>query len=168
MRELRHRLMLAEVEKRLSSAEILKSCGDCTDSGYLLQLLAFEILLKLLYEKFKNEDAPETHQYLQIFEALPAATRREIVKLAEDRICSSTLSNPKTTVLTDLGKNFIALRYPYSKYDRMTEDHYASVGENWLASGAVLSKATFRYHPEELYGLIYALRTLTCTSSKPT
>jgi hypothetical protein len=49
-------------------------------------------------------------------------------------------------------KNFIALRYPYEKYEGFTEEQYRARGEAWLAAGADPAAADFTYHPEELNG----------------
>lgn len=52
------------------------------------------------------------------------------------------------------------MRYPYEKYNSMSELEYAAVGDNWIASGANTSDADYRYHPEELLGLTFALQQL--------
>lgn len=48
MSQLRNKLMMREIEDRLASANMLRRGFDESDSAYLLSLLAFELLLKLL------------------------------------------------------------------------------------------------------------------------
>jgi hypothetical protein len=60
-------------------------------------------------------------------------------------------------LLETWGRNFTELRYPYEKYEGISADEYAARGESWIAGGAQAEKADFIYHPNELYGLTYAL-----------
>ena len=52
----------------------------------------------------------------------------------------------------------MALRYPYERYENLTEEQHLSLGDQWVAKGAPLEEATFRYHQRELRGFIEALR----------
>jgi hypothetical protein len=160
MGTVRHKLMLQESEKRLASAQFLRSSQDDSDSVYLLELLAFELLLKLVMERVTQSTAPFHHYYDKIFSSLSRNTQDEILRLAGERIGPSTLSNDHLGVLKDLSSNFVGLRYPYEKYSDMSEQEYAAAGANWIASGAHTSEADYRYHPEELLGLTFALQQL--------
>lgn len=160
MSAVRHRLMFRESERRLASAQILRGAADASDSAYLLELLAFELLLKLLFEKTTRSIAPGHHRYVEIFDSLSQAMQDEVVRLAGERVGPSQLSPNFCSVLKDLGSNFVKLRYPFESYSQMTETEYESVGAEWMANGAKEAEADFRYYPEELLGLTTALQTL--------
>ena len=51
MGTVRHELMLRESASRYASAELLQAAGDSSDSAYLLELLGFELLLKVVVER---------------------------------------------------------------------------------------------------------------------
>jgi hypothetical protein len=161
MSTVRHKLMRRESERRLAAATLLKDAGDDTDSAYLLDLLAFELLLKLLVEMTTQSPAPTHHSYEKIFATLPDHIQTEVLRLAGERIGPSALKADHLGVLEDLGKNFVKLRYPYEKYSHMSEAEYAEVGAKWIAAGADDAAAHFRYRPEELLGLTAGLRKLT-------
>ena len=160
MGTVRHKLMLRESESRLSSARLLRFTSDSSDSAYLLELLAFELLLKLVMERATQSAAPTHHHYDTIFGNLPQETQAEVLRLAGERIGPSALSSDHLGVLKDLRSNFVLLRYPYEKYSNMSEVEYAAVGDSWIANGARTSDADYRYHPEELLGLTFALQQL--------
>ena len=155
MDTLRRDLMLRESGSRLQSAELLRISGDGSDSAYLLRLLGFELLLKVIFEESRGVSAPRHHRYAEIFTALPADVQTKLVRLAGERIGPSALASDPIQVLTELGANFIGLRYPYDKYAGMSAVEYAKAGSDWVAAGAELQSAVFRYHPEELVGLTY-------------
>lgn len=160
MSAVRHRLMYQESEKRLASAQMLRAAADASDSAYLLELLAFELLLKLLFEKTVGSIAPGHHRYEEIFDSLSQPTKDEVLRLSGERVGPSELSSNLGNVLKDLGSNFVKLRYPFESYSQMTEAQYEKVGADWVANGAAVADAKFRYHPEELLGLTTALQTL--------
>jgi hypothetical protein len=163
MNSLRHRLMLEEALQRLSDADLLAQklpLGESTDSPYLLRLLSFELLLKLVFERTLQQRAPSRHEYHLIFGRLTANVRQDVLARALAHAGPSKLSPGHDAVLEELGKNFIALRYPYDRYDGMSEEQYATLGAEWVARGAPDTEAWFRYHPAELRGLIHALSQL--------
>lgn len=160
MDALRCRLMLQESTSWAEAANTLDCAGAHLDAVYLLRLLAFEILLKTLAEKHGSTEAPKHHQYEKIFEPLPEMVRQRVIELAGELIGPSELNKNPTAVLEVLGKNFIALRYPWERYSGLTEAEYIRKGEEWLASGAPLEQATFIYYSEELRGLTHAAREL--------
>lgn len=161
MDSLRLRLMHREALRRLEDAEKLEGAlgiGESTDSPYLLKLLGFELLLKLIYEVKLKKEAAFGHRYQEGFKDLPVDLQDELLRLAGEWRGPSDLANNHEIVLEERGKNFIALRYPYEKYKGYTQEEYFEVGERWLANGAPLDEAEFRYHPNELYGFLQALR----------
>ncbi|WP_456281584.1 hypothetical protein M1D55_19270 [Cupriavidus sp. JZ107] len=153
-------LMHREAEKRLSDAERLNESlpiGEESDSPYLLRLLGFELLLKCVYEASLGKDAPSSHDYLKLYRGLPQSVQDRVLALARDRVGHVQL-NDVPGVLADLSTNFVSLRYPYQKYQHLTEREYRAIGSDWITAGAPSHLAAFRYHPEALFGLIHALR----------
>lgn len=153
--------MHREALQRLTDAEVLHRASAIdapSDSVHLLQLLGLELLLKLVHQVVLQEKSKHRHAYEQIFQALPAQLQSRLLKLAGDRIGPSALSRDAISVLKEWGKNFIDLRYPYERYESLTEDQYAALGKQWVEKGGAIEEAIFRYHPEELFGMLYALR----------
>lgn len=132
-----------------------------SDSVHLLQLLGLELFLKLVHEVVLQKKPNYGHAYQKIFEALPGPIQGKLLNLVGDRIGPSALSNDASSILKEWGENFIALRYPYERYESLTEEQYAALGEQWVAKGGPIDEATFRYYPEELFGMLYALRLVT-------
>ena len=161
MSTLHLRLMHREALQRLADAEVLHraSAIDAPSASiHLLQLLGLELLLKLVHEVVLQEKSTHSHAYEKIFQALPVHLQNRLLKLAEERIGPSILSRDAIPVLKEWGRNFIDLRYPYERYESLTEEQYAALGKQWVAKGAPMEEASFRYHPEELFGMLHALR----------
>lgn len=161
MSTLRLRLMHREALQRLTDAEVLHGASAIdapSDSVHFLRLLGLELLLKLVHEVVLQEKSRHRHAYEEIFQALPTHLQSRLLKLAGERIGPSTLSTDAISVLKEWGKNFVDLRYPYERYESLTEEQYTALGKQWVESGAPIEDATFRYHPEELFGMLYALR----------
>lgn len=161
MNTLRHNLMKRESDKRLRSAKILRQNQDDSDSAYLLELLAFELLLKIVVEKDTESPAPIRHKYEELFMLLSDDSQQKLLALAGERIGPSSLSTDHLAVLKELGSNYVDLRYPYKKYDGLTEQQYVNRGKDWLIAGGSISDADCRYHSEELFGLTHALQEIT-------
>jgi hypothetical protein len=157
----RHKLMRRESENRLAAAETLTKAQDESDTAYLLRLLAFELLLKLLVEVTTGFEAPKHHHFHKLFRLLPQQTQTDLLRVTGQRIGPSALTTNHISVLKDLGRNFVTLRYPFEKYSDMTETEYRDAAVKWLTSGAPTSRGDFRYHPEELFGLTTALKQVT-------
>lgn len=165
MNLLKLKLMRREGMGRLQDADALSGLQDgrgSSDSHYLLRLLAFELLLKCLCLA-SGCDAGKVrgHKYGALFEILPEPTRAELLRLAIERLGPSGLTKNLKQVFADLSANFIDLRYPYEKYEDLDERRYIELGHDWIAAGAPLETATFRFHSEELFGLNYALAVMT-------
>jgi HEPN domain. len=155
--------MLRESEKRFASAELLRAAGDESDSAYLLQLVGFELLLKVAVERATGEDA-HGHHYLELFNQLSQEIQDTVLRLAGEWAGPSTLTDHHESVFTDLGNNFVKLRYPYEKHSSLSKEQYKRVGEDWIARNANTAEADFRYHPEELRALTLALREVVGAS----
>jgi hypothetical protein len=158
MTAIRHALMIQEAATRLRAADVLQRAGDKSDSAYLLQLLAFELLLKVAVEKATGREAGRHHFYDELFALLPSRTRLDLLRFAGECIGPSALSPDPSDVLKDFRANFAGLRYPHDKYGHMTRSEYEQAGAAWAASGATVATADYRYHPEELFALTTALQ----------
>ena len=148
-------LMHREALRRLADAKVLSDRGD---SAHLLCLIGLELLLKLIHEVTLRRKTTHGHKYELIFRDLPIEIQEEIIKRAGARIGPSALNSGALKILREWGKNFVNLRYPYEKYEGLTEKEYSALGEDWLKAGASLEEAHFRYFPEELFGMVDALK----------
>ncbi|SOZ49321.1 conserved hypothetical protein [Cupriavidus taiwanensis] len=160
-------LMRREAERRLADADRLDvsdPLGDASDSAHLLRLLGVELLLKYVHEAVLGH-APKLkhplngHSYEAIFAELPDAMQTRLLQVVGECVGPSGLAHDAVGIFSEWGRNFIGLRYPHEKYE-VTEDEYRELGEDWVAIGAPLGLATFRYHPKELTGFVHALRTI--------
>jgi len=152
--------MYKEALGRLHDADILsKNINRKTDSNYLLELLAFELLLKcnICISIGRHNGG---HDYKRLFSCLPGEVKSRIVKIAKERMSTSADYSDLNKLLETWNRNFIILRYPYEKYEGMTEEEYKEPGINWAKNGARLENATFVYYPNELYGFIRALKNI--------
>ena len=169
MNALRLTLIHREALRRLQDAKTLAEANNSnpfSDSSHLLSLLGFELLLKFVYEISLGRAAPPTHKYHALFAALPDEIQTKIVASANARIGRSAIDGNLADMLKEWAENFVALRYPYEKYVDMTEEDYKKLGTEWASRGGQLSEATFRYHPEELFGIVHALQCIADDMAK--
>ena len=150
-------LMHREALRRLEDAKVLAGRGD---SAHLLSLLDFELLLKLVYEVTVGKKTLHGHKYQLIFRDLAAETQKEILERAGNRIGPSALNTAASDIFKEWGENFISLRYPYEKYEGLTEEEYLRLSDQWVEAGAPLEEAQFRYFPEELFGMVEGLKQI--------
>ena len=150
-------LMHREALRRLEDAAALAGRGD---SAHLLSLLGFELLLKLVHEVVLGRKTTRGHKYQEVFSDLPSEIQQILLTVARTRIGPSALNSDPTAVLEQWGKNFIDLRYPYEKYEGLTEAEYERLGRDWIEAGAPLDKARFRFYPEELFGMVESLKQM--------
>ncbi|MEZ5660577.1 MAG: hypothetical protein R3E83_19325 [Burkholderiaceae bacterium] len=161
--------MLGEAEKRIVAAKVLSEAKgldslaggeqDTGDSAHLLDLLALELLLKLLFSMDENRPPDRNHNYADLFDALSDATRQEVRRIAGQRIGPSSISTDSglAKALKLWGNNFVSLRYPYERYSTMTEKQYTLHGEDWVKRGAPSAEADFEYRVLELKSIVRAL-----------
>lgn len=152
--------MFREARIRVEDAEMLTPhplSARSSSSRYLLNLLAFELLLKLAYEISTVNKADQNHYYAKIFRKFSQSDQVELLNAACELADCRELRDETELVLSTLGENFIFLRYPYEKYKSLTEAEYVARGSAWAANGFQSEDATFRLFPEALYGLTKAL-----------
>ncbi|MGD3145314.1 HEPN domain-containing protein [Xanthomonas oryzae] len=85
MTPIRHTLMMREADRRLQAADMLREAEDDSDSAYLLRLLAFELLLKVVLEKTTGK-AGTHHHYDKLFAQLPPDVQKSLLTAASSRI----------------------------------------------------------------------------------
>jgi hypothetical protein len=150
------RLMLGEARKRLDAGDILQAdLAHSSDSGYLLRLLAFELLLKAMLTAL-GVRAKQSHSYRNLWACLPSATQSRLLEKAGDRMAGVADYSDLPRLLSTWSSNFVRLRYPFECYEGLTEEQYHARGEAWIAGGALMSEADFVYYPNELRGLLDA------------
>ena len=153
------KLIANEAAKRLADGEILSStvAGASSDSAYLLELLAFELLLKATLQVNAIKPVP-SHSYSKLFTSLPCEVQERVRDVARSRVGPEVDFSGLHGLLDTWGRNFVNLRYPYEKYRGLTEDEYRARGDAWLQKGGNENAADFVYYPEQLYALTHALR----------
>jgi hypothetical protein len=149
--------MHREAVRLMADSEYLKGRIDGESNGaYLLDLLAFEILLKCCVV-LETGQLERGHNYLHIFLKLPLKIRTELVNAAAIRMGPTTDYGDICWLLDLFSSNFIRMRYPYEAYEGMTEETYLKIGSEWIDRGGLVEEATFDFRPDELRGLLYAL-----------
>ena len=152
------RLMRREAEVRLQDAEILsKATSLASDSDYLLELLAFELLLKATV-LIHTRSCDKSHHYLKLFASLPANVKDQLRKRASQVADTPIDMQELERLLAAFERNFVDLRYPFDAYSAWSESDYHGYGELWIELGSPTEEAEFQYYPEELRGLVLALR----------
>ena len=108
------RLLAKEAAKRSADSAILSStiAGAGSDSAYLLELLAFELLLKATLQ-INGVKPPTIHSYSKLFALLPSGVRSRLRDTAASRAGPEVDFSNFDDLLDTWGKNFIGLRYPY-------------------------------------------------------
>ncbi|MCA8073191.1 hypothetical protein [Burkholderia vietnamiensis] len=166
MNELQVKLMRRTALARRKDAQTLRDAdplGDRSDTEYMLDLLALELLIKcLLHAHNQAFTVRKGHHYDDLFRLLPDQLQSEILEKAVEIAGPSQLTVAPAELLKKLGKQFIELRYPHEKYsDLGSEEEYIAVGEVWTLMGADPDSAEFRYYPHELRALLMALEQAT-------
>lgn len=157
MQELQIKLMYSEARNRLRDAEILSTnIKTKSDSGYLLELIAFEILLKAVALIHCNR-YKRNHGYKCLYETFPERLQSKILEEANKWSDVFLTKERILELLEEYENNFIRLRYPFEAYKNMSETDYVEYGYFWEGLGAPENEAEFQYHPDELYGIIKAL-----------
>ena len=150
------KLMYREASDRLNDAEILCRNIRTRGSSILLELLAFELLLKCLV-LIHNGVFKRAHNYEELFFCLPVKVQKRVLCAAESRTAGNANYSDIRGLLQTFSKNFVDLRYPYERYKDLNENELKERAERWLAMGAKVEEADFVFYPVELYGLNHAI-----------
>lgn len=157
MSELRIKLMYEHAAGLIADAESLRQRMDSSlASSYLLDLLAFEVVLKTCVA-IETGSLEHGHEYAHLFAKLTSETRLTIVENAAVREGPLANFSDLASLFELWGRNFIRLRYPYEAYEGLTEMEYLRLGPNWIDRGAKVEEATFDLRPTELHGMLFAL-----------
>ena len=120
-------------------------------------MLAFEILLKCLLRIHLGKQI-KGHDYKKLFNKLPVNVQEMLVELTKERMAPLADFSNLEKLLHVWTRNFIKLRYPYEEYEGLLESEYIELGETWVREGSKTENAKFVYYPNELKGLIFALK----------
>ena len=150
--------MYSEAMARIHDAGILTQAWDSqSDSGSIIRILGFEVLLKCAAFLSLGEIPRLGHSYFQLWEKLPAEARSEIMRVAlTHRPGHADLSQMKT-LLNAYEFVFKKARYYYELYEACTKEEVREAGELWIANGAKNEDAAVVYYPDELCCLIEGL-----------
>src|SRR5690349_5927655 len=97
--------MAATASARLADADLLEqNLRTTSDSGYLLRLLAFEILLKALV-RINGRTPRRSHSYIALFSLLPKAKQDRVVARAVDRMATSASYSSLPNLLDTFSSN---------------------------------------------------------------
>jgi len=148
--------------KRYQDGEKLQKITD-SDSGYLLKLLGFELLMKgALYVDKGQEDF--SHNYYAVYCTLSRDLKRKIVGEAQQVSQIFDIKERIESLLKWYEYNFVRLRYPFHNYKNMSEEEYKQYSDLYAELGCPEGEAEFEYFPEELRGLFIALQTYVAKS----
>jgi len=127
-----------------------------SNSGYLLQLLGFELFLKssLYIDKGKKN---HSHNYCAIFCALSEKLKTRILSDAQSESQIFDIGNRIEELLKWYSYNFIRLRYPFESYKGFTKAEYTEYSNLYAELGYPDGEAEFEYYPNELRGLVFSL-----------
>ena len=149
--------MRALAASYVADADLLSTAANrSSHADYLLQLMAFEILLKAVCMAH-GQQLRKNHSYKALFQGLPAEVQRKVLEQAGHRLGQGERYSNPVTLFDTYQRNFVALRYSYEPYEGLTAAEVRQRGESWVAAGAKTEEATFQFYPEELFGLIVAL-----------
>lgn len=109
-------LMYREASERLADAEALRAVRPDSNASYLLELVAFELLLKFTAYTTEPSNLERKksfrHNYKRILDALPSSVQGRLLALAGERIGPSRLAD-RDKVFADWTSNFEGLRCPF-------------------------------------------------------
>jgi hypothetical protein len=148
-------LIYRESVKRFEDGEFLSSVRN-SDSGYLLKILGFELMLKASLYLEKNMENT-THNYDAMYCTLSRELKRTVCSKAQEISQIFDISDRIHEILKWYTFNFVNLRYPYQQYKGLAADEYLEYSELYSELGCPEGEAEFEYFPEELRGLYMAL-----------
>ena len=144
-----------EATKRYSDGDFLERKRS-SDSGYMLKLLGFELLLKAaLYIDKDKEDY--SHNYYAIYCTLSREVKKELISEAKMVSQIFDIDERIKKILDWYSYNFVRLRYPFMSYKGLSESEYKEYSELYADLGFPEGEAEFEYYPEELRGLFMSL-----------
>ena len=149
--------MFLEANDRLHDADILaRSLDSRSDSQAIIRILGFEILLKCAL-LLAGQEPKESHNYKKLWLGLPGYVRKDVLKVAAERMPGhADLSNIEDKLVW-YQFVFERARYHYEIYENYSLKEQTELGDLWLSLGAPNSEAVIQYFPSELTCLIAGL-----------
>lgn len=150
--------MYSEAKARIYDADILTQALDTqSDSGSIIRILGFEVLLKCAALLALGEIPRVGHSYFALWEKLPAEASSEIMLVALACMPGHADLSQMKKLLDGYELVFKKARYYYELYEGCTNEEVREVGERWEANGAKDEDAAVVYYPNELICLIEGL-----------
>jgi hypothetical protein len=151
--------MYNEAVARIHDADILASSPEVkSDSGSVLRVLGFEVLLKCAI-KLSGQKPKNSHKYSDLWKALPGYASKEILAYALRRSPGHTDFSDLDKILNAFTNVFEHARYGYEFNEGIDFEEQAKKGEEWMRKGFPLDEAEIAYYPEELFCLIEGLKS---------
>ena len=157
--ELPMRIYLSALDYHEAAKLIASRVGDYGNSGVILAILAFELLLKCLFLIERGEFPGRTygHDYARIWRDLGEHTRRHLISTATERQSGHADYQDLDAVLSDLSRAFTQGRYDFEIGRELSDAELKELGRVWIEAGAPDADADFRFRPWERDGLLFAL-----------
>lgn len=150
--------MYSQAKARIHDADILAQALDSqSDSGSIIRILGFEVLLKCAALLSLGEIPRVGHSYFELWEKLPAEASSEIMVVALAHMPGHADLSQMKTLLDAYAFVFKKARYYYELYEGCTKEEVREAGERWIANGAKIEDAAVAYYPNELSCLIEGL-----------
>jgi hypothetical protein len=149
------------IRRRIETASAYLRAGRCLStkledfgpSGTVLDILAFEILLKALVFA-EGKDQGFGHDYYKGWCQLNEATRASLVDFASVRFAGHSDFSDVEKLMNAWKRTFTAYRYDYEVNETRSIDEIKRVSEDWDGSNET---ADFAFYPLELRGLTEAI-----------
>lgn len=149
--------MVREAKARLHDSEILASSFNAhSDSAAILNVLAFEVLLKAAVLASIGVRAG-SHDYGALWSKLPGPIQDQVMSAARGRMPGHTDFSNLENLLSSYQFLFVKARYHYELYENLTLEEQRELGERWIERGAPVDEARVQYHPNELFCLTEGL-----------
>jgi len=141
------------------AATLCQTFPSAGDGGSLLNLLAFELLLKAAHTAYVGVPK-RSHGYLALMSRLPLTVQERLwsVAVTAPGVPADHGFEDREHLLQSWSRNFVRLRYPFESYTDLDPEAYQARSEAWVAEGAKTEDADFQYYPTELDGLAFALK----------
>ena len=147
--------MYQEAMYRHHDAHLLGTLDCISDSQIIIDILAFEVLLKCAIFVETNE-LRWGRNYSGLWLELSLPAREAIVLFANERDLAADFRDVDN-LLKDFSAVFTEARYYFEYYETKTIEEQSREGRDWIDNGAKLHEAKVRYHCRELFCLIKGL-----------
>ena len=150
--------MVSEAEKYLHDAGLLEnSFAARSSAASLFKVLALEILLKAAGLAYIGRYS-RTHNYVALWDDLPAQVRDDILAIGATRFAGHTDLSDVKMLLRNYELVFTKVRYHYELYEGYSLAEQKQLGDYWIELGAPKNESIVNFHPMELSAILYGLQ----------